>query len=105
MIIEIFQILLVTAILGTALVLFAGVKGRVGGVTIGSRAGLVMGMACLMLWGLIAINAFEITVISNGETLTRSYPQVAWIAVAGGAVSLITMLQAAIEEINATGGL
>ncbi len=105
MIIEIFQILLVTAILGTALVLFAGVKGRVGGVTIGSRAGLVMAMACLMLWGLIAVNAFEITVISNGETMTHSYPQVAWIAVAGGAVSLITMLQAAIEEINATGGI
>ena len=105
MIIEIFQILLVTAILGTALVLFAGVKGRFGGVTIGSRAGLVMGMACMMLWGLIAINAFEITVISNGETMTHSYPQVAWIAVAGGGVSLITMLQAAIEEINATGGI
>jgi len=105
MIIEIFQILLVTAIIGTALVIFAGVRGTVGGVTIGARAGLVMATACLMLWGIIAINAFEITVISNGETLTHSYPQVAWIAVAGGAVSLITMLQAALEEINATGGL
>lgn len=105
MIIEIYRILLVTAILGTAITLIAGVKGGVRGVEIGPRMGIVASTAVFILWGLVAINSFNVTVFSGGSEFTRSYASVAWVAVAGAGVSLISMLQATLEEINNSGGI
>lgn len=105
MIIEIFRILLVTAILGTAVTLIAGVKGGVRGVEIGPRMGLIASTAVFILWGLIAINSFEVTVFSGGQEFTKSYASVAWVAIAGAGISLVSMLQATLQEIDNSGGL
>lgn len=105
MIIEIFQILFVTAILGTAITILAGVRGTVGGVDVGARAGMIVSAFVFGLWTLVAINSFDVTVVSGGEEFTRSYEQIAWVAVAGGVVALISLIQASIEEFDRTGGL
>lgn len=105
MILGIYQILLVTAVLATAATVSAGVEGGVGGVNIGPRTGIIVSALVFVLWGLIAINSFEITVYSGGSSFTQSYESIAWLAVGGASIGLISMLQAALEEINNTGGL
>jgi len=105
MIIEIYTILFATAIIATASTVYAGVRGGIGGVDMSARAGMVFSAACLALWALLGINAFEITVHSGGEAFTQSYPQLAWVAVAGVAIALLSLLQASIQEFNQTGGL
>ena len=105
MIIEIYAIILLTAIFSTAITVFAGLSGGVGGVEVTSRTGMIISAACFGLWALLAINAFEITVHSGGEEFVRSYPQLAWIAVAGAMVALYSLFQAAITEFEQTGGL
>lgn len=105
MIASIYVVLLLTAIVGTAFVIRVGAEGDVGGVELSMRTGIVASAAVLVLWGLVAINSFEIVTYSNGTEFANSYPQLAWIAVAGGAIALYSMLQATLEEIQETGGL
>jgi len=105
MIASIYVLLLTVAVLGTAIVITWGARGEVGGVTADTRTGIIASGALLVIWGLLAINAFEITTVSGGEEIVHSYPQLAWVAVAGGAIALYSLLQATIEEINATGGI
>jgi hypothetical protein len=54
---------------------------------------------------LVAINAFEITTTSGGQEFTRSYPSVAWVAVAGVCIAVYSLFQASLEEIKRTGGI
>lgn len=105
MIIEIYQILLLAAILGTVVVVIAGAKGGVRGVEIGPRMGIVASAAVFVLWGLVAINSFSVEVFSGGSSFNREYASVAWLAVAGAGIALVSMLQAALEEIDNTGGI
>lgn len=105
MIASIYVLLLTVAVLGTAIVIMWGARGDVGGVSADTRTGIVASAALLIIWGLLAVNAFEITSVSGGQEITHSYPQLAWVALAGGAIALYSLLQATIEEINETGGI
>ena len=102
---EIYAILLVTAFVATAGVIYVGTTGGVGSMRVGGRAGIVLSAATFLLWGLIAIESFEIVVTSGGQEFTQSYEQLAWVAAAGAAVSLFSMLQASIQEIKDDGGI
>jgi hypothetical protein len=105
MMIQIFQILLVVAFATTAVLIYLGVTGGVGGVQVGAKLGIVLSAAAFVLWGLIAINAFEITATSGGQQFTRSYPSLAWVATAGALIAIYSLFQASIEEIKNTGGI
>ncbi len=105
MILALYLVLVVIGAIGTALVIAAGTQGNLGGMRVDRRTGIVVSAFVFVLWGLIAISSFEIVVYSGGTSSTVSYPQVAWLAAVGGAVSLFSMVQATIEEIKATGGI
>lgn len=100
-----YAILFVTAILGTAALTYAGAAGQVGSVRVTPRVGVVIAAAMVVIWGLLGLNAYEITVFSGDQVHTVSYPQLGWLAIAGGVVATVHMVQAAIKEIEATGGL
>ncbi|WP_435551957.1 hypothetical protein [Natrinema sp. CGMCC1.2065] len=105
MILSLYLVLLVIGAVGTALVIAAGTKGTIGGIRVDRRTGIVISAFIFVLWGLVAVSSFEIVVYSGGTSETVSYPQVAWVAVVGGATALLSMFQAAIEEIQETGGI
>lgn len=105
MILSLFLVLIVIGAVGTALVIAAGTKGSLGGIRVDRRTGIVVSAFVFVLWGLVAVSAFEITVYSGGTAATVSYPEVAWLAAVGAAAALFVMFQAAIEEIRATGGI
>jgi hypothetical protein len=103
--ITIYTLLLATAVVGTGLLIYAGARGRVGDVTVGATVGLVLSAAMLILWGWLAVSALDLTLVSNGTTITRSYESLAWLAVGGGAVAAASLFQSAVEAIRETGGI
>ena len=105
MTIEMFLLLIALASIATFLVILSGTSGTIAGLTVDRRLGIVVSGVALMLWGLVAINSFEITVFSGGEEFTRSYEQMAWVATAGGAIAIYSLFQATIQEIRDTGGI
>lgn len=105
MTIELYVLLVVLAAIATFFVLLSGTQGNIGGVSIGRRLGIVLSGLVLVLWGVIAINSFEVVVHSGGQEFEREIVEMAWIAVAGGAIATYSMFQATIEEIRATGGI
>jgi hypothetical protein len=104
-IIEIFRLLLIAAMLTTIVTVAAGVMGSVAGVEITPRVGLIASSFCFVLWGLVAINAFEVSVFSGGQEFVREYRSVAYLAVGGASVALFSLIQATLAEIQETGGL
>jgi hypothetical protein len=46
-----------------------------------------------------------LTIYSGGTSFTESYPQLAWLAVAGVGIGLVSLLQATLTEIDNTGGI
>lgn len=102
---SLYLVLVLLGSVGTFVVLVAGAKGSVAGVTVNRRLGIVMSGVALMLWGVIAVNSYEVVVYSGGQEFTRQYEEMAWIATAGGAVAIYSLFQATVEEINATGGI
>lgn len=105
MILPIYLVLLLTAIVATAFTVYVGTSGGVGSVTMGARMGVVISAITILLWGMVAINSFEIVHTSGGSTFTESYESVAWIAAGGGLLGVISLFQAAVAEIKATGGI
>ena len=105
MILPIYVTLLLAAFVVTGIVLKVGATGAVGGVRVSTRMGVVVSAAAFVLWGLIAIESFEVVVASAGEQYTYSYPQLAWVAAAGAGISLISLFQASVQEIDSQGGV
>jgi len=105
MILAIYLVLLVSAIVASAVTLRAGSSGELAGVAVSPRVGMIASTLTLVLWGLIAVNSFELTIYSGGTSFTESYPQLAWLAVAGVGVGLVSLLQATLTEIDNTGGI
>jgi hypothetical protein len=100
-----YTLLFLTAIVGTAILTYAGASGSVGSVRVPARAGIIIAAAMVVVWGLVGINAYEITIFSGDQVHTESYPQLGWVAIAGGAVAMFHLVQASIEEIEQTGGI
>lgn len=105
MIIEIFRILLISAMVTTLLTIAAGVVGSFAGIEVGPRAGLIASGFCFALWGLVVVNSFDVVVFSGGTEFSREYRSVAWLGVGGASVALFSMLQATLNEIQETGGM
>ena len=105
MILELYLLLVAIAVIMTGLVIVVGTTGHIGGVSVDNRTGIVISIATLGLCGLIAISSFDITVYSGGTESSESYPAMAWVAVAMGAVAALSMWKASIEEIRETGGI
>jgi len=105
MLIQIYLVLLVAAIIGTAAVFWVGSQGGVGGQDIGPRVGILISAGMFLLWGLLGIESFEIVHTSGGSQFTESYTELAWLAAGGALVSLLSMLQAALQEVKRTGGI
>ena len=105
MTIHLFLLLVFMASVATVFVIALGARGSAFGVDVNRRMGIVISAVVLALWGVIAINSFEVTVYSGGQEFTREYAEMAYLAVLGGGIAMISMFQAAIEEIRATGGI
>lgn len=101
----IYVALLLTAVGGTGILIYAGARGSVGGVAVSATVGLVMSAGIMILWGFLAVSALNITVVSGGQEFDRSYESLAWLAVAGGAVAAASLFQSAVEAIRETGGI
>lgn len=100
-----YLLLIVIGVAGLAVTIAAGTKGAIGSISVDRRTGIVISGMTFVLWGLIAISSFEITVYSGGVTATESFPEIAWLAVVGASAALYSLFQASIEEVRATGGL
>jgi len=98
-------VLIALASVATLMVLALGTRGALVGMAIDRRGGIVLSAVVFALWSVIAVSATEVTHYSGGETITASYPSVAWLAALGAVIGLISLFKAAIEEINATGGI
>lgn len=105
MIVKIYLLLFAIAAVLTLFVIVAGTEGHVGGIRVDARTAIVLAGFAAVLWGYLAINSFEITVYSGGSEFVKSYEGLAFLAVAGGGVSFYVLFQAAVHEINATGGI
>lgn len=105
MILPIYLLLFGTAILGTGAVIWMGSSGGIGGVQTNAKAGILLSAALVLLWGLIAIESFEILIHSGGNQFTESYEELAWLAAGGALVCFVSMVQASLEEIKNTGGI
>ena len=105
MTLELFLLLLLLAAAGTVLVIVVGSQGRIGNIRVDRRTGIVVSAAVLVLWGLVALNSFEVTIHSGGETTVEEYEQIAWLAVAGAGIALYSLFQATLLEIRETGGI
>jgi len=105
MILQIYSMLFLVALVATAGVIWVGAQGGVGRVQVGGEMGIVLSAAVFVLWGLLAIESFEIVIIDNGTRLTESYQELAWLCVGGAAIALLSMVQASIEEIKDRGGI
>jgi len=103
--IQLFLLLFAIASIATIFVIALGARGRAFGVGVNRRMGIVISAIVLGLWGVVAINSFEVVHYSGGEEFTTEYTEVAFLAVLGGAIALVSMFQAALEEINETGGI
>lgn len=101
----IYVALLLVAVVGTGILIYAGARGSVGGVAVSATVGLVMSAGIMVLWGFLAVSALNITTTSGGTTFTREYESLAWLAVAGGAVAAASLFQSATEAIRETGGI
>lgn len=104
MIYQIYLALLVIAVVGTAGLFYIGSQGGVGRLNPSARLGIVLSAGLMLLWGLLAIESFEITVIKDSTTYTREYTQLAWLCVAGAGISLFSMIQASFGAIKEAEG-
>jgi len=100
-----YAILLIAALAATAFVLWIGSTGGVGSMQVGPRVGIVISVATFLLWGLLAIESFEIVVASGGSELKQSYEELAWLALGGAMICLASAFKASVEEIKETGGV
>jgi len=105
MILPIYLTLLVSAIVATAFTIYVGASGGVGSMQLGPRMGIVISAVTILLWGMVAINSFEIVHVSGGQEFTRSYESVAWIAAGGGVLAVVSLFKASVDEIRRTGGI
>jgi len=105
MILQIYSILLVVAFIATGGVLWVGSQGGVGSMRVGSRMGIVLSAGTFLLWGLLAIESFEIVTMSGGSEFSNSYSQLAWLCAGGAMISLLSMFQASVQEIKDSGGV
>lgn len=103
--ITVYTLLLACALLLTAVIIWAASQGSIATAETGPRFGIVLSAAGVALWGVLAINSYDITVVSGGEEFTRQYEELAWLAIAGFGISLVSMFKAAVEEINRSGGV
>lgn len=102
---SIYVLLLVVAIAWTTGVIWMATQQQMGDRESMRRVGIVLSAFGLVLWGLIAMFSFEVVSYSGGETFTHEFTELAYFALVGGALMLFSLLQATIEEINATGGI
>lgn len=105
MILEIYVVLLVAALVATGGVIWVGTTGGVGSMQVGGRAGIVLSAAVFLLWGLLAIESYNIVSTSGGQEFVRTYEELAWLCAGGALLSLLSMIQASIQEIKNTGGV
>lgn len=105
MIVNLYLLLFAIAAILTLFVIVAGTQGHVGGLRVDTRTAVVLSGFAFILWGYIAVSSFELTVHSGGSEFTQSYPGVAFLAAAGGAVSIYCLFQATVHEIDTSGGI
>jgi len=105
MILQLYVLLMTTALIGTAVVIWIGSSGGVASVSISARAGILISAAVFVLWGLLGIESFEIIRYSGGQQFSQSYEELAWLSLAGAIVAFLSMIQATLEEIKNTGGI
>lgn len=105
MMVALYLLLFAIATGATLFVIIAGTAGRVGSVGVEARTAIVISGFAAVLWGYLAVKSFEITKYSGGSEFTVSYPGLAWLAVAGGAVAFYVLFQSTVYEVQETGGL
>jgi hypothetical protein len=105
MIWPIYVTLLVVGFVATGLTLIAALRGDVAGVAISNRVGIGLSAFAFVIWGVVAINSFEIVTITDSGQTTTELAEMAVLAMVGGGVMLASMLKAAVAEIDSQGGL
>lgn len=101
----VFLTLFVLAVVATVMVVRLGMAGTFAGRSVDNTVGVVLSACCFALWGVVAVNAFEVTIISDGVEHVTEYRELVWLSVGGAALALYSMLSAAIQEIRAQGGV
>lgn len=102
---NLFLTLFVVALAWTVGVAYVAVRGSVAGGEITTRTGIVLSALGVILWGLVAMFAFSVVSYSGGQEFTHEIPELAFVAVIGGGIMLLSLLQATVQSINETGGI
>ena len=93
----IFLVLLAAGLIGTAVALRLST-------TVADRGGVTFATALsagtLAVWLLVTIAAFNVTSVSNGSTITNSYPSLGAFGVAGAGVSTLILAKGSLELLN-----
>jgi len=66
-----------------------------------SEAGIVGGVAAIALWGLVAINAYNVEVVTNtGRIVTYEYQMLAVLAIAGAVIALVAVIEGVFAQLD-----
>lgn len=66
-----------------------------------SEAGLVGSAAAIAMWAIFAINSFAVEVVTDsGEFVTSEYRSLAVLGMAGAAISVVVLIQAALQQLD-----
>lgn len=66
-----------------------------------SEAGIVGGVGAIALWGLFAINAYNVEVVTNtGEIVRYEYQMLAVLGLAGAIIALVAVIEGVFAQLN-----
>lgn len=95
--VTIFAILLIAALVATAISVRLGMESSASATV---RYATVTAAAAIGLWLLVTIAAFDVTTVSNGTELSYSYPSLGALGVAGVGVAAAVTIKGSLEMLN-----
>lgn len=93
----IFALLLVAAIVASALALFVGLT-RSSETAV--QISMISAAASAVFWSLVIVGAFNVETISNGSVITRSYPSLGGVGVAGAGLAILVVYRGSVEVLG-----
>ena len=93
----IFVVLLLAALVSSAIALFIGLT-RISDTAV--QASMISAAASGVFWMLTVVGAFNVETISNGSTLTRSYPSLGAVGVAGIGLAILVIYRGSVEVLG-----
>jgi hypothetical protein len=93
----IFVVLLLAALVSSAIALFIGLT-RISETAI--HASMIAAGASAVFWMITVVGAFNVETISNGSVLTRSYPSLGAVGVAGIGLAVLVIYRGSVEVLG-----